>query len=162
MDSASSSITTLAAVIDLAIAMENHGRDYYADARDKTTDPRCIKFFSWLVEQEDDHHQTYLKLLEDCSGTEISPEGLTGGYGHFIQMLVKEVTESLNESENLSIDEVIEQALFFEESVIRYFQKVIPLFPENQAKTIQRICDEEQEHIDAIKKYSIENGTRPR
>ncbi len=158
MDSASSSITTLDAVIDLAIAMENHGRHYYADARDKATDPRCIKFFSWLVEQEDDHHQTYLKLLEDSSGIEMSAEELTGGYGHFIQMLVKEVTESLTESDKLTIDEVIGQALFFEESVIKYFQKVMPLFPENQAKTIQTICDEEQEHIDAINKYKIENG----
>ena len=158
MDSASKSIKTLDAVIELAIAMENHGRNYYANARDNATDQRCRKFFSWLVEQEDDHHQTFLHLLEDSSEVEISPEELTGGYGHFIQRLVKEVTESLNESEKLSIPVAIEQAIFFEESVIKYFQKVIALFPEEQAKIIQIICDEEQEHIDAINQYRIENS----
>ena len=158
MDSASTSIKTLDAVIELAIAMENHGRNYYANARDNATDQRCRKFFSWLVEQEEAHHQTFLHLLEDSSEVEISPEELTGGYGHFIQRLVKEVTEALNESEKLSIDVAIEQAIFFEKNVIKYFQKVISLFPEEQAKIIQIICDEEQEHIDAINQYRIENS----
>ena len=138
--------------------MERHGRNYYAHARDKATDPKCKEFFSWLVEQEDDHHQTYLRLLEDSSVTDIPPEELTGGYGQFVQRLVKEVTESLKESGTLSIDEAIEQALFFEKSVIEYFQRVISLFPENQAKVIQIICDEEQEHIDAINQYKSDNN----
>ena len=157
MDSASKSITTLDSVIDLAIAMENHGRNYYANTRDKTTDPKCKEFFEWLVEQEDDHHQTYLHLIENSSIAEISPEELSGGYGHFIQRLVKEVTEALKETESISIDEAIEQAIFFEESVIEYFKKVIPLFPEEQAKVIQVICEEEQEHIDAINQYKADN-----
>ena len=74
MDSARTSIKTLEAVIDLAIAMESHGRKYYANARDKATDPKCKEFFAWLVEQEDDHHQTYLHLIENSSFAEISPE----------------------------------------------------------------------------------------
>lgn len=123
MDSASTSIKTLDAVIELAIAMENHGRNYYANVLDKATDPRCRKFFSWLVEQEEAYHQTFLHLLEDSSEVEISPEELTGGYGYLIQRLVKEVTEALNESEKLSKNVAIEQAIFFEKSVIRYFQK---------------------------------------
>lgn len=157
MVTASASITTLDVVIDLAIEMENHGRNYYAQARDKTKDPKCKEFFSWLVEQEEDHHQTYLRLLEDSSISEISPEELTGGYGQFIQRLVKEVTERLKEGENLSVKEVIEHAIYFEESVINYFQKVISLFPEDQANIIQVICDEEQTHIDAINQYRVAN-----
>ena len=47
----------------------------------------------------------------------------SGGYGYLIQRLVKEVTEALNESEKLSKNVAIEQAIFFEKSVIRYFQK---------------------------------------
>lgn len=138
--------------------MESHGRNYYAKARDKATDPKSKEFFAWLVDQEDDHHQTYLRLLEDSSAPEVSPEELSGGYGHFIQLLVKEVTETLKESENLSIDQAIDQAIFFEESVIKYFNKVIPLFPEKQAKVIRIICDEEQEHIDAIIHYKAKNS----
>ena len=158
MDSARTSIKTLEAVIDLAIAMESHGRKYYANARDKATDPKCKEFFAWLVEQEDDHHQTYLHLIENSSFAEISPEELSGGYGNFIQRLVKEVTESLKESENLSMDKAIEQSIFFEESVIEYFEKVMSLFPEEQAKVIQIICDEEQEHIEALNQYKTDNN----
>jgi rubrerythrin len=158
MDSARTSITTLEAVIDLAIVMESHGRDYYAKARDKATDPKCKEFFAWLVDQEDDHHQTYLHLIENSSFAEISPEEISVGYGHFIQRLVKEVTESLKESENLSMDEAFEQSIFFEESVIEYFEKVMSLFPEEQAKVIQIICDEEKVHIDAINQYKAENN----
>ena len=157
MNSASTSIKTLDAVIDLAISMESHGRNYYANARDKATDLKCKEFFAWLVEQEDDHHQTYLRLLEDSSSAELSPEELSGGYGQFIQRLVKEVTEALKESENLIVEQAIDQAIFFEESVIKYFQKVISLFPEDQAKIIQVICDEEQTHIEAINQYKSEN-----
>ena len=158
MDPARTSITTLEAVIDLAIAMESHGRNYYANARDKATDPKCKEFFAWLVEQEDDHHQTYLHFIENSSFAEISPEEISVGYGHFIQRLVREVTESLKESENLSMDEAFEQSIFFEESVIEYFEKVMSLFPEEQAKVIQIICDEEKDHIDAINQYKAENN----
>ena len=56
------------------------------------------------------------------------------------------------------MDEAIEQAIFFEESVIEYFKKVMSLFPEEQAKVIQIICDEEKKHIDAINQYKAENN----
>ena len=72
--------------------------------------------------------------------------------------MVKEVTESLKESENLSIDKAIEQSIFFEESVIEYFEKVMSLFPEEQAKVIQIICDEEQEHIEALNQYKTDKN----
>ena len=98
-----------------------------------------------------------MRLLEDSSSAELSPEELSGGYGQFIQRLVKEVTEALKESENLTVEQAIDQAIFFEENVIKYFQKVISLFPEDQAKIIQVICDEEQTHIEAINQYKSEN-----
>ncbi len=158
MKSASTSIKTLDAVIDLAINMEKHSLDHYKKLCDATSDPKCRKLFTWLVEQEDEHCQTYLRLREDYSGVNSSPEELVGGYGHFIEILVKEVTETLNSSETLSIEEEIEKALYFEESVIKYFQKVKSLFPEDHAEVLQQICDEEQEHIDAILNYQTEIG----
>ena len=156
MDSASTSIKTLDAVVDLAIAMEREGRNYYASVRDNATDPKCKEFFSWLVDQEEDHQKTYLQLLEGDSDAETSSEEIIGSYGHFIQRLVKEVTETLNEYNKLSIEEAIQKALFFEESVIKYFQKVKVLFADEHSNVIQKICDEEQEHIDAIMKYRAE------
>lgn len=156
MTSASTSITTLNTVIDLAIALEKHGRDYYAHARDTISDQKCKKLFTWLVEQEEEHYQTYLQLRGSTTETTFPLNECSSGYHRFIQILVNEITEALKESAELTVDEAIEQALFFEESVIKYFQKVQSQFSEKQAVIIQKICDEEQEHIDAINQYRTE------
>lgn len=156
MHSASTSITSLATVIDLAISLEKHGRDFYANARDRTTDHKCREFFSWLVVEEENHHKTYLDLQKNKMGGTQDLEELPGGYGRFVELLVKEVTESLTLSEELSVQKAIDNALFFEESVVRYFEKVKTLFSAEQSKIIEGICEEEQKHIDAILRYKAE------
>ena len=159
MNSVWTSITTLASVIDLVIKLEKHGRDFYAEVRDTTSDPDCKELFSWLVEQEDDHHTLYLELKSKVMGAAQPEAALIGGHGHFIEMLVREVTESLTIDDKTGLEEAIEGALFFEESVVSYFQKVKTLFAAEQAGVLEEICAEEQQHIDAILKYKAELHT---
>ncbi|WP_020677624.1 ferritin-like domain-containing protein [Geopsychrobacter electrodiphilus] len=154
MPTASTSITTLAAVIDLVISLEKYGRDFYAQASEMASEPECKAFFSWLVEQEDDHHKTYLTLKKQTLNVDLPQEKLLGGYGQFIEMLVREVTENLIVSANPTLDDAIAKSLLFEESVVRYFEKVKILFPAEQARVIEEICAEERKHIDAILEYT--------
>lgn len=159
MDSVRTSIRTLASVIELVIKLEKHGRDYYAEVRDTTTDPECKELFSWLVTQEEDHHSLYLDLKTKVTGAAQPEAVLLGGHGHFIEMLVQEVTESLTTNDRSGLDEAIAGALFFEETVLSYFQKVKTLFSAKQARVLEEICAEEQLHIDAILKYKAELHT---
>ncbi len=156
MNSASTSIKTLASVIELVIKLEKHGRDFYAEARDMTSDPACKEFFSWLVAQEEDHCALFLDLKSKVMGAAQPEAALIGGHGHFIEMLVREVTQSLTIEDKFGIDEAIAGALFFEESVVSYFQKVKTLFPAEQARVLEEICAEEQQHIEAILKYKAD------
>ena len=111
---ANQSITSLESVLDLAVWLEKHGQAFYESARNTATDPGLKETFAILAAEEKKHCAIYTDLYELYTGKSSEGEELLGEYGKFIQLLIKEITSSLEITDVLSQEELIDRALQFE------------------------------------------------
>lgn len=144
------SITSLESVLDLAVWLEKHGQDFYERARDATADAGLKETFSTLAAEEQKHCAIYTDLYEIYTGKSAEGEELLGEYGHFIQLLIKEISDSLQAEEMLSPKELVERALKFEKNTLIFFTEVKPLFRGKAGAVIDAVCREEKRHIQQL------------
>lgn len=147
---ASKSITSLESVLDLAVWLEKHGQGFYERARDITIDGGLKDTFAVLATEEQKHCAIYADLYEVYTGKSAEGEELLGEYGHFIQLLIKEISESLHAEEMTTPEELIERALKFEKNTLIFFAEVKPLFRGKAGAVIEAICREEKRHIQQL------------
>jgi rubrerythrin len=147
---ANKSITSLESVLDLAVWLEKHGQAFYESARDAATDPGLKETFATLAVEEKKHCAIYTDLYELYTGKSAEGEELLGEYGKFIQLLIKEITYSLEFSGVLSQEELINRALQFEKNTLLYFSEVKPLFRGKAGALIEAVCREEKRHIQQL------------
>lgn len=147
---ANKSITSLESVLDLAVWLEKHGQAFYESARDAATEPGLKETFALLAVEEKKHCAIYTDLYELYTGKSSEGEELLGEYGKFIQLLIKEITDSLEFKGVLSQDELIDRALQFEKNTLLYFAEVKPLFRGKAGALIEAVCREEKRHIQRL------------
>lgn len=144
------SISSLESVLDLAVWLEKHGQDFYERASDTTVDPGLKETFSVLAREESKHCAIYTDLYQGYTGKSAEGDELLGEYGRFIQLLIKEITDSFSFEEILSRQELIERALQFEKNTLIFFAEVKPLFRGKAGAIIEAICREEKRHIQQL------------
>lgn len=144
------SITSLESVLDLAVWLEKHGQAFYENARDTATEPGLKETFALLAAEEKKHCAMYTDLYELYTGKSAEGEELLGEYGKFIQLLIKEITSSLEITDVLSQEELIDRALQFEKNTLLYFAEVKPLFRGKAGALIEAVCREEKRHIQQL------------
>ncbi len=144
------SITSLESVLDLAVWLEKHGQDFYERASLETDDAGLKETFSALAEEERKHCAIYTDLYEMYTGKSAEGEALLGEYGKSIQLLIKEITDSLEFKGVQSQEELIGRALQFEKNTLLYFAKVKPLFRGKAGALIDAVCREEKRHIQRL------------
>jgi len=144
------SITSLESVLDLAVWLEKHGQAFYESARDTATEPGLKETFAILAAEEKKHCAIYTDLYELYTGKSSEGEELLGEYGKFIQLLIKEITSSLEITDVLSQEELIDRALQFEKNTLLYFAEVKPLFRGKAGALIEAVCREEKRHIQQL------------
>lgn len=147
---ANKSITSLESVLDLAVWLEKHGQAFYESARDAVTEPGLKEIFAILAAEEKKHCAIYTDLYELYTGKSAEGEELLGEYGKFIQLLIKEITSSLEFTDVLSQEELINRALQFEKNTLLYFSEVKPLFRGKAGALIEAVCREEKRHIQQL------------
>ena len=147
---ANKSITSLESVLDLAVWLEKHGQAFYERARDAAVDSGLKETFSALADEERKHCAIYTDLYEMYTGKSSEGDELLGEYGKFIQLLIKEVAESLRAEETLSQRELITRALQFEKNTLLFFAEVKPLFRGKAGAMIEAVCREEKRHIQQL------------
>jgi len=147
---ANQSITSLESVLDLAVWLEKHGQTFYESARDTATEPGLKETFAILAVEEKKHCAIYTDLYELYTGKSSVGEELLGEYGKFIQLLIKEIISSLEITDVLSQEELIDRALQFEKNTLLYFAEVKPLFRGKAGALIEAICREEKRHIQQL------------
>lgn len=141
------SIKNLENVLDLAVWLEKHGQEFYQAAMDETDDPKLKELFSYLMEEEKKHCIIYARLYEEQTGREADDEPLWGEYAHFIDLLIREISENLYFEEDCTPKELLWKALRFEKDTLLYFNEIKALFPEESAAIIDSICRQEKKHI---------------
>lgn len=153
---ATQSITSLESVLDLAVWLEKHGRDFYEKAKETATDPQCKELFAALAAEERKHCAIYTDLYELYTGKSAEGEELLGEYGKFIQLLIKEIVGALEFDGVSNQEELIFRALQFEKNTLLYFSEVKPLFRGKAGALIEAVCREEKRHIQQLMEYRIQ------
>ena len=147
---ASQSITSLESVLDLAVWLEKHGQAFYESASDAASEPGLKETFAMLAAEEKKHCAIYTDLYKFYTGKSAEGEELLGEYGKFIQLLIKEISSSLEITDVLSPEELIDRALQFEKNTLLYFAEVKPLFRGKAGALIEAVCREEKRHIQQL------------
>jgi len=140
-------ITSLEAVLDLAVWLEKHGRDFYEKAARDTSNAGLRELFEALAAEEGKHCAMYTDLYELYTGKSAEGDELLGEYGKFIQLLIDEIAGALDFEGVLSQDELLAGALQFEKNTLLFFNEVRPLFRGKAGSIIEAVCREEKRHI---------------
>jgi rubrerythrin len=147
---ANQSITSIETVLDLAVWLEKHGQAFYERARDAATEPELEEIFAHLAVEEQKHCAIYTDLYQLYTGKSVEGEQLLGEYGKFIQLLIKEIIQSLDFEGTVSQEDLLSRALQFEKNTLLYFSEVKPLFRGKAGSLIEAICREEKRHIQQL------------
>ena len=147
---ATQSITSLESVLDLAVWLEKHGQAFYEKACDAATDSCLKETFAALAVEERKHCAIYTDLYQMYTGKSAEGEELLGEYGKFIQLLIREITQSLEFEGVLTPEELLSRALQFEKNTLLYFAEVKPLFRGKAGALIEAVCREEKRHIQQL------------
>lgn len=144
------SITSIESVLDLAVWLEKHGQAFYERARQATSEPELKQTFAALALEERKHCAIYTDLYQLYTGKTAEGEQLLGEYGKFIQLLIREIVQSLEFETLQTQDELINRALQFEKNTLLFFSEVKPLFRGKAGSLIDAICREEKRHIQQL------------
>ena len=147
---ANQSITSIESVLDLAVWLEKHGQSFYENARDAAAEPELKDLFAHLAVEERKHCAIYSDLYQLYTGKTVEGEQLLGEYGKFIQLLIKEIIQSLELKGVASEEDLLGRALQFEKDTLLYFLEVKPLFRGKAGSLIEAICREEKRHIQQL------------
>lgn len=147
---ANQSITSLETVLDLAVWLEKHGQAFYEKACAAATGPAMKETFAALAAEEKKHCAIYTDLYELYTGKSVEGETLLGEYGKYIQLLIREIVQSLDFEDVPDHEELITRALQFEKNTLLYFSEVKLLFRGKAGALIEAICREEKRHIQQL------------
>ena len=150
---ANKSITSLESVLDLAVWLEKHGREFYEKAEKSVADPKTQKMFAFLAAEERKHCAIYSDLYQLYTGKSVEGEELLGEYGKFIQLLIKEISGALDFDGELTQEELVDRALRFEKNTLIFFGEIKPLFVGKSAAMVEAVCNEEKRHIQQLMEF---------
>lgn len=147
------SITSLEAVLDVAVWLEKHGRDFYEQAEKSVNSAEAKQLFAFLAAEERKHCAIYTDLYQLYTGKSAENEKLLGEYGKFIELLIREIAGVLEYDGQLDQQELIERALKFEKNTLLFFSEIRSLFTGKPAAMVEAVCREEKCHIQQLLEY---------
>jgi rubrerythrin len=153
MNSIVQTITSAETAINFAITLEQRGRDFYRHSYEHLADAKLKTLFSFLAAEEEKHLGTYRRLLDTVSKGAVQQIKLVGEYGRFIDMLCSEISDHLSVSDDKSFSDYIEMALTLEKNTLLAFNEIKTLLDGEGKEAIEKICDEEKNHIVKILDY---------
>jgi rubrerythrin len=141
-------ITSIEAALDVAIRVEQAGRDFYAKAREAARDPRCRTLFSFLAAEEERHLGAYRAMMETVPGGAFQQDVLVGEYGMYIEMLGREITGGLAPVEGLSLEDTLDMAVTLEKNTLLFYNELARLAKDEALRdAVEKIIREEQNHL---------------
>jgi len=141
-------ITSIEAAVDVAIRIEQAGRDFYAKAREAARDPRCRTLFSFLAAEEEKHLGAYRAMMETVTGGVFQQDVLVGEYGMYIEMLGREITGGLALTEGLPLEDTLDMAVTLEKNTLLFYNELARLAKDEALRNgVENIIREEQNHL---------------
>jgi rubrerythrin len=141
-------ITSIEAAIDVAVRVEQFGRDFYAKAREAARDTRCRTLFSFLAAEEERHLGAYRAMQESVTGGAFQQDELVGEYGMYIEMLGREIIGGLALTEGMPLEDTLAMAVTLEKNTLLFYNELARLAKDEALHdSVERIIREEQSHL---------------
>jgi len=143
-------------VFEMGMDIEKNGEAFYRRAAELSKDERIKAVFTDLMEQEQQHYETFKKLREslpakDTSPTVADPEDQS--YLYLDALVKSRLFNDQHEAESLASKvndeiEALKAALAFEKDTILFFMTMKEMVSEDLGRNeIDRLIDEEHKHV---------------
>ncbi len=153
MSSLIKSIKNLENVLDLAVLIEQKGRDFYATCRAETDNPELTTLFSFLAAEEEKHLGSFRLMIEGLKPDSFQQDELVGEYGMFIEMIAGETLKHLTEKPLTNVEEAVNRAIRFEKDTLLIYYDIMKLLGVRGRGLIEEICLEEKKHLEKLIQY---------
>ena len=148
-------------VIEMAKDIEKRGLDFYKKQAKKTEDSELKNLLLKLAEDEQDHYDTFSKMLDKAK--ELTDTDSDYVYGEDVSAYLRALIEftvfpSEEEVEDKihSIEDILELAINAEKDSILFYREMMEYNNEDTNKILKRLVDEEKQHLLDLVKYDAE------
>jgi len=143
-------------VFEMGMDIEQNGEAYYRKAAELTEDPEIKKIFDDLMTAEQQHYETFKKLLENLPAKDTTPlvsDPDDQEYRYLDALVKSRLFNNVREAEEVVSKasgpiEALQGALTFEKDTILFFTEMKARTREDLGKNeIDRLIAEEREHV---------------
>ncbi len=143
---------TVADLSDIAIQIENNGKESYRQASRAVTDPKVAKMLAWMADEEERHANWFARLPVNSRALSAEEQEIEDMGRALLRDTLKSGSEFLHNqkalTENVDIKEVLSNARKFEEETIVFYEFLLGLLEDQEAITrLKEIIAEEQRHV---------------
>lgn len=151
-------------IIRLATEIEKAGKAFYDAMVQKVDDPELKKVFTFLAGEEEQHIADFTRLGEKLAKDVVPNESYVGEYGDYIKAIIDSHIFNQNNVADLVknikvFKEAVAIAFRFEKDSIMIFQEFLNVVDESGKEIVQKLIDEERQHIRKLALLSHEAPT---
>ena len=143
-------------VLRMAVEIEKKGKAFYDGVVRSVKDERARDIFQYLSDEEVEHERVFRKMLDEVEAkTEASPYDDTETTLYFKSLIDKKIFPSAGEGEAMKEEmgnpaAAIRVALSLEKDAVLFFNELLRITEEKDRKAVERIIEEERDHIQRI------------
>jgi len=144
---------TIKEIIEIGIEIEKNGAAFYNELKKSAKTSHVRDLFEYLAEEEEKHVVRFQEILDSVGGYQISEAYYYTEYMDYMKALADERVFK----KDISVVEIankvktprkgIDIAIGFEKESILLFHEMWHVVPESDKKAIQKLIDEERNHI---------------
>ena len=148
-------------VMEMAKDIEKRGLDFYKKQAKKTEDGKLKDLLLKLAEDEQDHYDTFSKMLDkakdltDTDSDYVYGEDVSAYLRALIEFTVFPSEEEVEDKIH-SIEDILELAINAEKDSILFYREMMEYNNEDTNKILKRLVDEEKQHLLDLVKYDAE------
>lgn len=140
-------------ILQMAIEIEKQGILFYDGIIRKARNSKMREIFNYMAEEEREHEKTFNAMLAETNGRAESrsqDEAKTVRYFDALidrKFLPSEEDEAALQAILRSPSSAINHALTFEKDTLLFFHEMILITRKDHRSTVQKIIDEERNHV---------------
>jgi rubrerythrin len=145
-------VFTVADLSDIAIQIENNGKESYRQASRAVTDPKVAQMLAWMADEEERHANWFARLPVTSRALSTEEQEIEDMGRALLRDILKSGSDFLHNqtalTESADIKEVLANARKFEEETIVFYEFLLGLLEDQEAiARLKEIIAEERRHV---------------
>jgi rubrerythrin len=145
-------VFTVADLSDIAIQIENNGKESYRQASRAVTDPKVAQMLAWMADEEERHANWFARLPVTSRALSTEEQEIEDMGRALLRDILKSGSDFLHNqtalTESADFKEVLANARKFEEETIVFYEFLLGLLEDQQAiARLKEIIAEERRHV---------------